>query len=60
MYIHTLQLGYNTVVIELVTGCASSRYERFETSPETIEQELRPTVTVANRDRLKENYGIDY
>ena len=29
---------------ELMTGCAFSRYEQFETSPETIEQELRPAV----------------
>ena len=29
---------------ELVTGCTVSRYEQFETSPETIEQELRPAV----------------
>ena len=29
---------------ELVTGCAVSRYEQFETFPETIEQELRPAV----------------
>ncbi len=29
---------------ELVTECAFSRYEQFETSPETIEQELRPGV----------------
>ena len=38
-----------------------SRYEQFEISPETIEQELLPvdseqTVT----DRFKENYNIDY
>ena len=29
---------------ELVRGCTVSRYELFETSPETIEQELRPAV----------------
>ena len=29
---------------ELVTGCIVSRHEQFETSPETIEQELRPAV----------------
>ena len=29
---------------ELMTGCTVSRYEQFETSPETIEQELRPAV----------------
>ena len=27
-----------------VTGCVFCRYEQFETSPETIEQELRPAV----------------
>ena len=29
---------------ELVTGYAFRRYEQFETSPEAIEQELRPAV----------------
>ena len=29
---------------ELMTGYAFSRYEQFETSPETIEQEMRPGV----------------
>ena len=29
---------------ELVTGCAFSRYEQFEKSPETSEQELQPAV----------------
>ena len=29
---------------ELVTGYTVSRYEQFETSPETIAQELRPAV----------------
>ena len=29
---------------ELVTGFDFSRYEQFETSPETIEHELRPSV----------------
>ena len=29
---------------ELVKGCTVSRYEQLETSPETIEQQLRPTV----------------
>ena len=29
---------------ELVTGCTVSLYEQFETSPETIEQELRAAV----------------
>ena len=30
--------------IELVTGCTVRRCEQFETSPATIEQELRPAV----------------
>ena len=34
-----------------MTGCAFRRYEQFETSPETIKQELRPGV--------EENYCID-
>ena len=29
---------------EFVRGCAFSRCEQFETSPETIEQELQPAV----------------
>ena len=29
---------------ELVTGCTVSRYEPFETFPETIDLELRPAV----------------
>ena len=29
---------------ERVTGCVFRRYEQLETSPETIEQELRPAV----------------
>ena len=29
---------------ELVTGCTVRQYEKLETSPETIEQELRPAV----------------
>ena len=45
---------------ELVTGCALSIYEQFETSPETIEQELRPAVCEHRQtDGLKENYSID-
>ena len=40
---------------ELVRGCIVSRYEQFETSLETIEQELQ----FANSDRFKENYSID-
>ena len=41
-----------------MTGCTVSRYEQFETSPETIEQELRPAVC-ERRQTLKENYCID-
>ena len=40
---------------ELVRGCTVSQYEQFETSLETIEQELQ----FANCDRFKENYSID-
>ena len=29
---------------ELVAGCVVSRYEQFDTSPETVEQELLPAV----------------
>ena len=29
---------------ELVRGCTSGGYDQLETSPETIEQELRPGV----------------
>ena len=36
-----------------MTGCTSGGYDQFETSPEAIEQELRPA------DRLMANYGID-
>ena len=44
----------------LVTGCTVRRYEQLETSPETIEQELRPVVCEHRQtDRLKENYSID-
>ena len=42
-----------------MTECTVSRYEPFETSPETIEQELRHAVCQHRQtDRLKENYGI--
>ena len=43
-------------------GYTVRRYEQLETSPETIEQELRPAVcanTDRQTDRLKENYSID-
>ena len=40
-------------------GENDSRYEQFETSPETIEQELRPAVCKHRQtDRFKENYSI--
>ena len=43
-----------------MTGSTVRRYEQLETSPETIEQELRPAVCEHRRtDRLKENYSID-
>ena len=35
-------------------GSALSRYEQFDTSPKTVEQEQ-----FANSDRFKENYSID-
>ena len=45
---------------ELVTGYAFRRYEQFDTSPEAIEQELRPAVCERRQiDRFKENYSID-
>ena len=40
-----------------MTGCTSGGYDQFETSPEAIEQELRPAV--CERDRLMANYSID-
>ena len=37
-----------------------SRYEQFEISPETIEQEMRSVVCEQRQtDRFKENYNID-
>ena len=43
---------------ELVTGCTVRRYKQLETSPETIEQELRPVVCEHRQtDRLNENYS---
>ena len=45
---------------ELMTGCTVRRYDQLETSPETIEQELRPAVCERRQtDRLMENYCID-
>ena len=42
-------------------GCTSGGYDQLETSPETIEQELRPAVCERRQtDRLMENYSIDY
>ena len=46
---------------ELVTGCTLGGYDQFETSPEAIDQELRPAVCERRQtDRLKGNYSIDY
>ena len=37
------------------------RYEQLETSPETVEQELRPAVCEYRQtDRLKENYNTKF
>ena len=44
-----------------MTGCTVRRYEPLETSPETIEQELRQVCSLRTpTDRLKENYSIKY
>ena len=41
-------------------GSTSLGYDQFETSPEAIEQELRPAVCERRpTDRLKANYSID-
>ena len=41
-------------------GSTSVGYDQFETSPEAIEQELRPAVCERRpTDRLKANYSID-
>ena len=41
-------------------GSTSVGYDQFETSPEAIEQELRPAVCERRpTDRLKSNYSID-
>ena len=42
-----------------MTGCTARRYDQFETSPEAIEQELRPAVCERRQTRLKANYSID-
>ena len=39
-------------------GCTSGGYDQLETSPETIEQELRPGVC-ERRQTYLENYCID-
>ena len=42
-----------------MTGCTVRRYERVETSTETIEQVLRPAVSEHRQtDILMENYNI--
>ena len=39
---------------DLVTGCTVRRYDQLETSPETIEQGLRPVVCERRQtDRLR-------
>ena len=39
-----------------MTGCTSGGYDQFETSPEAIEQELRPAVC-----ERRQTYGeLDY
>ena len=38
---------------ELMRGITFSRYEQFETSPETIEQELRPAVCELRQTELR-------
>ena len=41
-------------------GSTSVGYDQFETSPEAIEQELRPAVCECRlTERLKTNYSID-
>ena len=42
-----------------MTGCTSGGYDQLETSPEAIEQELRPALQSANADRFKANYSVD-
>ena len=43
-----------------MTGCTAGGYDQLETSPETIEQELRPAVCERRQtDIFKENYSID-
>ena len=43
-----------------MTGCTSGGYDQLETSPETIEHELRHAVYERRQtDRLMETYSID-
>ena len=43
-----------------MAGCTVRQYEQLDTSPETIEQELRPAVCEHRQtDRPKDNYSID-
>ena len=43
-----------------MTVCTSGGYDQLKTSPDTIEQELRPAVCeLRQTDRLMENYSID-
>ena len=41
-----------------MTGCTSGVYDQLETSPEAIEQELRPAVC-ERRQTFKANYSVD-
>ena len=52
------ELGHE-VRCKLVTGRNDSRYEQFETSSETLEQELRPAVFERQTVGFKENYSTD-
>ena len=40
--------------LELVTGCTSGGYDQFDTSPEAIEQELRPAVCERRQTDLRQ------
>ena len=42
---------------ELVTGCTSGGYDQFETSPEAIEQELRPAACERRQTDLRQIIG---
>ena len=41
------------MIRELVTGYTSGGYDQFETSPEPIEQELRPAVCERRQTDLR-------